>query len=427
MGNKTLRIIAIIVIVFGLLFSCVSIGVIGFSVKTLGDKAKEIAQDPDFLMLGMERPSESEETRELFEPFWEVWNLLHTYYLEQPLDDEALLEGAIEGIIATLGDPHTRYSNPEEYKEELESMAGEYEGIGAYVDVSGDYVQITTPIPGSPAEEAGLRPQDLVVGLDGEDVTGISTSVVLSKMRGPEGSKVTLTIRRGDREPFDVEIVRQKIRIDDVSWEMLDDGIAYVQLTQFADKSTAQMKDALKKIRAEKPKGLILDLRNNGGGYLQTCVEIASLFLPKDSLVTIEEDGSGERIEYRTTFEIGAPDVPMVLLINEGTASASEILTGTLRYHDRATVIGTTSYGKGSVQVQPVLSNGGAASVTIAHWLTPDETLIHGIGIAPDIEVELTEEDREAENDPQLDAAVSFLNGTLAENDEMDDNMGVGL
>ena len=419
MNLKLVRIFAAAVIVICVFFTGVSAGVIIESFGNIRNNYTEISgytRSAEF-MLSAENDkatSDSPDTETLFEPFWESWDLLHQYFVDQPLDDNAMMEGAIRGMISALNDPHTRYATPDEYKDEVESSAGEYQGIGAYVDVTGDYVKVSSTIPGSPAEEAGLRTGDLVIALNGEDVTGIDPSVVLQDIRGPEGTSVRLTIRREGVDPFDVDIVRRKIETASVEGKMLESGIAYISMSQFGDNTTSELRNALDTLMKEDPKGLILDLRNNGGGWLNTAVDTASEFLPAGTLVLIEKEGDGQETRYVTHRGGGrALEIPMVILINEGSASASEIVTGALRCHDRATVIGKTSYGKGSVQIQPQLSNGGAISVTIARWYMPDDTLIHGIGIKPDIEVDYTEEDYNNGADPQLDAAVEFLtNGT---------------
>ncbi|MBQ6343497.1 MAG: S41 family peptidase [Anaerolineaceae bacterium] len=416
MNHKPIRIAAIVIIVICIFVIGVSAGIIIESFGTVAQQVKEIqnnAAKSDFLIaLGGERTSESEETDKLFEPFWESWDLLHMYFVDQPLDDNALMEGAIRGMISALGDPHTRYADPDEYQSEVDSSAGNYQGIGAYVDVTGDYVKINSTISGSPAEEAGLQSGDLVIALNGKDVTGIDPSVVLLDIRGPEGSSVTLTIQRGEEEPFDVEIVRRRIETASVEGEMKENDIAYISMEQFGDKTTQELRTVLDDLMKNNPKGLILDLRDNGGGWLNTAIETASEFLPVGTTVLLEKDGDGTETVYKTQRGGGrALDVPMVVLINQNSASASEIVTGALLVHERATIIGKTSYGKGSVQIQPELSNGGAVSVTIARWYMPDGTLIHGVGIKPDIEVDYTAEDFEKGIDPQLDAAIEFLTG----------------
>lgn len=420
MNYKPIRITALVMILICIFFTGVSAGLIFESISIIRNKVGNIqnyVSTADFMLsAGGEKTSESEEVNALFKPFWESWDLLHMYFVDQPLDDNALMEGAIRGMISALKDPHTRYADPNEYQAEVDSSAGNYQGIGAYVDVTGDYVKINSTMSGSPAEEAGLQSGDLVIALNGKDVTGIDPSVVLLDIRGPEGSSVTLTIKRENAEPFDVEIIRKRIETASVEGKMLENGIAYISMEQFGDKTTQELRDTLDSLMKNDPKGLIFDLRDNGGGWLNTAIETAAEFLPVGTTVLLEKDGDGTETVYKTQRGGGrALDIPMVILINENSASASEIVTGALRVHNRATIIGKTSYGKGSVQIQPELSNGGAISVTIARWYMPDGTLIHGIGIKPDIEVDYTVEDYENDVDPQLDAAIEFLTGKLEE------------
>ena len=414
MNYRTVRIVSIVIIVICIFFTGISAGIIIESLGIVGRQVAEIrdsAGNADFMIaLGGEKTSNDKETEKLFEPFWESWDLLHMYFVDQPLDDNAMMEGAIRGMISALGDKHTRYADPDEYQSEVDSSAGNYQGIGAYVDVTGEYVKINSTMNGSPAEEAGLQSGDLVIAVNGNDVTGIDPSVVLLDIRGPENSSVTLTIRREGVDPFDVDIIRRRIETASVEGKMLDDGIAYISMDQFGDKTTQELRETLDTLMKDNPKGLIFDLRNNGGGWLNTAIETASEFLPVGTTVLLERDGDGVETVYKTQQGGGrALDVPMVVLINENSASASEIVTGALMVNDRAVVIGKTSYGKGSVQIQPELSNGGAVSVTIARWYMPDGTLIHGVGIKPDIEVDYTVEDFESDVDPQLDAAIENL------------------
>lgn len=350
------------------------------------------------------------ELQTLFQPFWEAWNLVHESYVDQPVDDVALMRGAINGMLETLGDPHTSYMDPDEFTQLNTSLSGEYEGIGAYVDTSTEYLTVISPIPGSPAEAAGLRSGDAVIAIDGKDMTGVDPELARKQVLGPAGSVVTLTIKRGDQPLFDVEITRAKIVIKSADGKMLDNGIAYVQLTTFGDKTTPELKATLKTLMAQNPGGLILDLRNNGGGYLQTAIEVASQFIPDGEVVMYEQYGNGERDIYNSLGDGLATDIPMVVLINEGTASASEIVAGALQDYGRAKLVGVVSYGKGSVQLPTMLSNNqGAVKITIAKWLTPNERLIHGIGLTPDVFVVMTEEDYNNNRDPQLDAAIKTL------------------
>ncbi len=353
-----------------------------------------------------------EEFQTLFKPFWEAWNLVHQDYVDQPVDDLKLMRGAITGMMEALGDKHSTYMDPQTFTDANADLSGEYEGIGAYVDTTNDYLTVISPIPGSPAEKMGIKPGDKIVEIDGEDMTGIEPELARRRVLGPAGSVVKLSIARdGEPKLLEFEITREKIVIKSASGKMLDNNIAYIQVTTFGDKTTPELLVVIKDLMAQNPKGVILDLRNNGGGYLQTSVEVASQFLGK-GVVLYEQYGDGRR----TTFEVlpggllTDTSIPMVVLINEGSASAAEIVAGALQDAGRARLVGAVSYGKGSVQNWiPLADDQGAVRITIAKWLTPKERTIHEKGLTPDIVVELTEEDFKAQRDPQLEVATQAL------------------
>jgi carboxyl-terminal processing protease len=357
------------------------------------------------------------ELQTLFVPFWEAWNIVHEQYVDQPLDDEKLMQGAIRGMMDALGDEQTFYMEPQLYESETSSLQGEYEGIGAYVDTDGDYLTIVSPIDGSPAEAAGLRPGDKVIAIDGEDMTDVTPEQARLKVLGPEGSEVTLTVaREGEPEPLEFVITRAKITIHSAEGRMLENEIAYVDINTFGERTTRELRNTLDDLLRQNPRGIIIDLRNNPGGYLTTAVEVSSEFI-EEGVVLYEEYGDGRRDTHRALGNGQATDIPLVVLINEGSASASEIVAGAIQDYERGKLVGAKSYGKGSVQNWvPLSNNQGAARVTIARWLTPDERLINHLGLMPDVIVEMTPEDFESEQDPQLDAAMetmlAILNGS---------------
>ncbi len=354
------------------------------------------------------------ELEQLFTPFWEAWDIVHKQYVDQPVDDLALMQGAIRGMMDALGDKQTFYMDPQVYEAETSSLQGEYEGIGAFVDTQGDYLTIISPIAGSPAEAAGLHSGDKVVAIDGEDMTGFTPEEARQKILGPAGTDVNLSIARdGESELLKFDITRAKINVASVTGKMLENDIAYVDINTFGDKTSNELNTTLVSLLKNNPKGIIIDLRNNPGGYLNTAVDVASQFIP-DGIVLYEQYGDGTRNSYKVHGNGLATNLPLVVLINEGSASASEILAGALEDYGRATLVGVKSYGKGSVQQWVPLSNDqGAARVTIAKWLTPHERAIDHVGIDPNVYVEMTAEDYTSNRDPQLDAAMETLLATL--------------
>lgn len=352
-----------------------------------------------------------EDLSELFSPFWQTWDLVHEQYVDQPVDDETLMRGAIRGMLEALGDPHSSYLDPEHYETTQSQLQGEeYEGIGAWVDPRDEYLTIISPMPGSPAEEAGLRPGDQIVGIDGEDMTGIDPELVRQRVIGPRGTSVLLTVRRTGMEgTFDVEIQRASIVVPSVEARMLEDNVAYVRLLTFGADTNRDLRAGLRDLMAQNPTGLILDLRFNGGGYLETSIDVASQFI-EDGIIAYEEFGDGRLVEFEARRGGLATSIPMVVLINQGSASASEIVAGAIRDRGRGQLVGETSFGKGSVQAFNELPDGqGGVRITIARWLTPNKDTIHEVGLEPDVPVEITEEDLAAGRDPQLEKAVELL------------------
>lgn len=351
------------------------------------------------------------------EIFWEAMDLLERdFYGELPTQQERSY-GAIRGVLDLLEDPNTSFMTPDQATSFLESMDGSFEGIGATVDWEEEMgaVRIVEPFENQPAWEAGLRRNDLIIAIDGEDVSEmVDLNEAVSKIKGPRGTIVVLTVVRDDVDaPYEVEVERDVIQIPIVFSEMLgeNEDIAYVRLSRFSDNASDRLRDAINStIREREVRGMIFDMRGNPGGLLREAVHVSSLFLPDDELVLIERFSDGSEDVYRAEGGAIVPeDLPIVVLVDEGSASASEIVSGVLQDTGRAVLLGTTTFGKGSVQLPHHLSDGSLMRVTIARWYTPKERSIDGTGLEPDILVEITEEQIEAEEDPQRDRALELL------------------
>ncbi|NOY98496.1 MAG: S41 family peptidase [Chloroflexi bacterium] len=411
--NKTLRYILIGLLAFVLLTGAFSGGfVAGHYWPAASEQApSDLAPTP----LPQAETATPDELQTLFAPFWQSWQIVHDQYVDQPVDDTKLMEGAIRGMLESLGDQHTSYMDPDQYLQANMDIEGEYNGIGAWVDSTGEYLTIVSPMPDSPAEQAGLKPGDQIIAVDGEDMTGIAGELVIRRVLGPAGSTVHLTVRReGADEPLEFDVIRAHITVPSVDGKMLDDNIGYVHIYTFGANTTSELRSTLEDLLAQNPQGLIIDLRNNGGGFLQTAIEVGSEFIPKGKVILYEQYGDGSRDTHKAIPGGLATEIPLVVLINEGTASASEVVAGAIQDYGRGQLVGVTSFGKGSVQNWIELSdNQGAVRVTIAKWLTPNERTIHKIGLDPDVVVEMTKEDYEAERDPQLDKAVEVLSGMI--------------
>ncbi len=336
--------------------------------------------------------------------------------------DRALQQGSIQGIIDELGDPHTVYITPESYQGGFDIITGTFEGIGATVDqdpITGEIV-IVAPFHGSPAEEAGVRPGDAILAVDGESTEGWSVQDAVSRIRGPDGSTVTLTLRHVDRETEDVAIERGTIVVPTVFVEdVLDENgelvpdLAYIEIQQFTERTVNDMREALQQVADGGYSGLILDLRLNPGGGLDATVNVTDMFLDGGRVLT-QVDRDGVEIPYNARLGGEATEIPIVILVGPNSASGSEVLAGALRDHGRAQLVGDQTFGKGSVNHLRELSNGGALYVTIARWLTPNGDLIEGVGLTPDVQVDTTDDELITGAGPQLYAAIDLLNQQLA-------------
>ncbi len=332
------------------------------------------------------------------------------WYGDIPANDK-LTDGAIRGMVSSLGDPFTAYVEPQYAKILEQDMTSKFEGIGATLkSVTGGAIQIVRTFEGSPARNGGVQSGDLIDSVNGKKVTGLTTNEVAAMIRGTAGTTVTITLRRADHpKAFDIVLTRAAITIPLVTSKMVGDGtIAYISLYDFSQEAGNQLNAKLKELLAQNPKGLILDLRDNPGGYLSQAVDVGSIFLKK-GVIVIERDTKGNEKTESTSGVGMAHDIPMVVLVNGGSASAAEIVAGAIQDYGRAKLIGETTFGKGSVQSPQSLPNGGQLRITIQHWYTPKNRGIHGTGIAPDYVVVRTPADELAGRDPQLDAGVDYL------------------
>lgn len=324
------------------------------------------------------------------------------------LDTAKLEDGMKEGLVKAAGDPHTEYLTAEENKEFSEQLNGSFEGIGAELSKDGESIVIVAPIAGFPAEEAGLKARDIISKIAGESAFDISTTEAVKKIRGEKGTKVKLDIIR-DGKPLEFEITRAEINIPSVEWEVTEDGVGVMTISRYGSDTASLARKAADDFKSKNVKGVVLDLRGNPGGLLDAAVNLSNLWLPSGKII-LEEKRDDEVIKvYKARGGAVLEDVPTVVLIDEGSASASEITAGALKDNGAATIVGTKSYGKGSVQELVNLRDGGVLKVTIARWFTPEGRNIDKEGIEPDQKVEITEDDIKAGRDPQKDAALSKL------------------
>ncbi|MEW5987124.1 MAG: S41 family peptidase [Chloroflexota bacterium] len=340
---------------------------------------------------------------------WEVWNLIEDEYDGELPTDEDVTYSVVNGAIETLNDPFTAFLPPEVANRVREQLQGSFEGIGAFVDLNEEgFLVIVRPIDGQPADLAGVRAGDVVTAVDGESIAGQTLDEMISRVRGPRGTEVTLTIvREGVEQPFDVTIVRARIEIPIVESEMLPDNVAYIHLTSFSSNAEEQVLLALDDLLPQNPRGIIFDLRDNGGGFLDQSVAVADIFLP-EGVVLFERNNRGLEQVYRSDDGDVGETLPLVVLVNAGSASASEIVAGAIQDHSRGVLIGEITFGKGSVQQPHNLSDGSELRVTIARWYTPNNQSISGQGITPDIEVP-TPEDLGGPEDTQIQRAVEYI------------------
>ncbi|KKQ50894.1 MAG: Carboxyl-terminal protease [Parcubacteria group bacterium GW2011_GWD2_38_11] len=351
-----------------------------------------------------------------FSLFWNVWELLKNKYVDTgSLDAQKLFYGAIKGMMQATGDPYTTFLDPIENQKFGEDISGNFEGIGAELGIKGGILTVIAPLQGTPAEKAGIRSGDKIIKIDGKAASDMTIEEAVDHIRGKNGTNVVLTVyREGNADTQDITVQRGIISVKSVTLEVRENNIAYIKITRFGDDTSKLFAEAIKKVVAQKNRALVIDMRNNPGGYLETSIDVASKLLPKDKVVVIEESGNKSQKKMYTRGGDLASGLETVVLINEGSASASEILAGALKNNrSNVTLIGKKSFGKGSVQEFIEMPQGTAAKITVARWLTPDGTQINEQGIKPDKEVDFSNDDYENNRDPQLDEALKLLKEKL--------------
>lgn len=351
-----------------------------------------------------------------FSLFWESWKTLRERFVDSTkFDTQKMIYGAISGMVNSLDDPYTVFFNPDERERFLDDVQGSFEGIGIEIDVRKNQLQVVSPLEGTPAKAAGLRAGDKIIKINDTPTLDLTTDEAVKLIRGKKGTGVTLTIFRDDwNESKEIKITRDVIVVPSLKWEIKEtDGqqIVYLQLYQFSEKAGSDFRRAALEILSNPSRKIILDLRNNPGGYLDISQEIAGWFLKRGDIVVIEDYGEVKKDELKSDGPSKFLDYQVVVLINQGSASASEILAGALKDNRNIKLIGEKSFGKGSVQQMEELSDGSALKITIAKWLTPKGESISEKGLEPDIKVEITEDDYKNEKDPQLDKAIEIIKG----------------
>ena len=347
-----------------------------------------------------------------FSLFWEAYDKLHDNFINpETISDQEVMYGAISGMVKSLDDPYTTFFNPKDAKMFEQDLAGSFEGIGVEVGIKKEQLTVISPLKGSPGEKAGLRAGDQIIEINGKSTFDISIDEAVNSIRGKGGTQVTLTIfREGWKDTKEITIVRDTIKIDSVDWELKDGNVAYINIRQFGETLSADFKKIAFEMLASPAKKIVLDLRNNPGGYLEVSQDIAGWFLQDGSVITIEDFGkTKEPKEYKAQGNASLITYPTVVLMNNGSASASEILAGALRDNRGIKLIGEKSFGKGSVQIVIGLEDDSLLKITAAKWLTPKGSSIAEVGLEPDIKIQMREDDVELKKDAQLEKALEVI------------------
>ena len=347
-----------------------------------------------------------------FSLFWDAYNTLQQKFIDSSkITNQKITYGAIEGMTNSLGDPYTSFFDPTQAQRFQQDLAGSFDGIGVEIGVKKGLLTIIAPLKGTPGQKAGLQSGDFIIKINGQDATNMTSDEAVNLIRGPKGTPVTLSIARDDWvKAKDIKIVRDTIKVPSIEWSLKDGNVAYVQIYQFDETLSSDFQDVALKIMQSPAKKIVLDLRDNPGGYLEVAQDLAGWLLQKGQTVTIEDFGKGKPQQtYKTDGNSSLANYPTVVLINQGSASASEILAGALRDNRNIELIGAKSFGKGCVQEVIDLRGGSFLKVTVANWLTPKGNSISDVGLTPDVKVDITDQDIQQKKDPQLGKALELI------------------
>jgi len=351
-----------------------------------------------------------------FNTFWQTWQIIKDNYLKaDKINDQQLIYGAAGGLVDSLDDPYTVFLDPVESKKFADDIKGSFGGIGAEIGFRGDFIVVIAPLKDTPAERAGLKAGDKILAINDTAAANLNLNEIVKLIRGPKGTQVTLTIlSNSDEKPREVQLIREIIKVPTLQSEIKDKNIVHIRLFNFSEAAPHSLANALNVALRQGVQGIILDLRNNPGGFLEAAVSIAGIFIERGEVVAKEEFRSGKTNLFPAQGNPVLKDFPLIVLINKGSASASEILAGALRDHNGTIIIGEKSFGKGTVQELKSLPDGSTVKITIARWLLPKGSAIDGDGVKPDIEIALSEKDVEAKKDPPLEKAIEILKSKIA-------------
>lgn len=394
--KKFIKLISIILILIGVYFIGYGVGHKNLITESSG-KTKIINIDKG-------KPNEVD-----FSVFWDAWNVINSKFIKKELNFQKMVYGAISGMIDSLRDPYTVFMNPEEAKMLSEDLEGSFGGIGVEITAKDGLLLVIAPLDGSPAQKAGIKSGDVIIEIDGVEVGEYTFTQAINKIRGEKGTEVILTVlHKGDEETQDVIVARDTISVESVKSEIKEGNIMYVRISQFGDDTFDKINQVAEEMQTKNIKKMIVDVRDDPGGYLDTCIDVTSLFIP-EGVVVWEEDRNSQKEAMNSTHLPRLTDIDLIVLINKGSASSSEIFAGAIQDTNKGILIGETTFGKGSVQNLEELPDGSQVKVTVAKWLTPDQRQIEDEGIKPDIEIEMDTEKIGTNEDIQLQKAIDEL------------------